>query len=126
MNQITNTQAMTAQTTLTATDTEFRKQIAAIEDCREKELQEKKQLQVIDVYDWGLVEEENYKGELERFHRFLVCSDNAIGAVGMGDINEAIQDVREELLEDGYRFIVVKRIPMKQGQRIGDENEVTA
>lgn len=126
MNEITNAQQIPAQTTLSETDTEFRKQIAEIQERKEVELQEKKQLQVINVYDWGIVEEENYKGELEKYHSFLVSSENAIVAVGMGDINEAIKDVREELLGDGYRFIAVKRIPMKKGQRLGDEDEVTA
>lgn len=126
MSEITNVQQISAQTTLTATDKEFREQIAEIENCKEMELQAKKQIQVITIYDWGIVEEENYKGELEQYHSFLVGSDNAIVAIGMGDIDDAIQEVKEELLVLGYRYIVLKRIPMKQGQRIGDEDEAIA
>lgn len=126
MNEITNTQQISAQTTLTATDKKFKQQITEIQERKENELQEKTQLQVIEVHDWGIVEEENYKGELEKYHSFLVGSDNAIVAIGMGDIDDAIQEVKEELLGLGYRYIVLKRIPMKQGQRIGNEDEVMA
>ena len=68
------------------------------------------------------IEGQNYKGERERLHDFLVHADNAIVAVGIGNIDEAISEVRGELEGKGYRNITLKRIPMKEGQRIGEED----
>ncbi len=110
--------AESAQTKLTETDEEFRAQVESIQDEREEDRIRKEAVQVIEVYDWGIVERKNYKGEVERLHDFLVHSDNAIVAIGIGDIEEAIKEVRQELTDNGYRNIVVKRMPMKEGERV--------
>ncbi|MEK7476395.1 MAG: hypothetical protein AAB152_12285 [Candidatus Coatesbacteria bacterium] len=110
------------QTRLTETEAERDAQLAIIENEWQREELAKEEVQVIEVYDWGMVERKNYKGEVERLHDFLVHSDNAIVAVGMGNIDEAIAEVRSELEEKGYRKISVKRMPMKEGERIPDSD----
>ena len=108
------------QTTLCDNEDAFREQVSALSEGRDAELRERQEVQVIEVYDWGMVERKNYKGEVERGHDFLVHADNAIVAVGIGDIDEAIADVRSELEEKGYRRISIKRMPMKEGERVMD------
>jgi len=108
------------QTTLCENEDAFHEQVSAISDGRDAELREKQELQVIEVYDWGIVERKNCKGEVERVHDFMVHADNAIVAVGIGDINEAITEVRSELEGKGYRKISIKRMPMKEGERVMD------
>ena len=101
------------QTTLCGNEDAFREQVSVISAGRDAELRDRQEVQVIEVYDWGIVERQNHKGEVERGHDFLVHADNAIVAVGIGDIDEAIADVRSELEEKGYRRISIKRMPMK-------------
>lgn len=85
--------------------------------------QDKEAVQVVKVYDWGTVVEHNYNTRKDELSRsFLVEADNSMLSIGIGDIEEAVQRVREGLFDNGFRNVVVRRIKLNVNQHVWDED----
>lgn len=76
-------------------------------------MSEENAVQIIEVLDWGVVEEAHSDGAVKLAHDYMVHADEAEVVVGIGDIDEAVETVRRELLSKGYTHFKVNRIQMK-------------